>query len=99
MRIPMAMYAVTNRRRTPQTEPIPGSTQVKNSAGGFSFALDKWGHLRRFLILGAEGGTYYIGEKDLLKQSHKAVDECLADNGKKTVEMIVEVSDKGLAYR
>jgi 60 kDa SS-A/Ro ribonucleoprotein len=95
----MPVYPVTNRRRTPQTEPIPGSKQVKNSAGGFSFALDDWGRLRRFLILGSEGGTYYIGERDLLKENHSAVNKCLTADGKRTIDMIVEVSDKGLAYR
>jgi 60 kDa SS-A/Ro ribonucleoprotein len=95
----MAVYSVSSRKQTPQSKPIPGSNQVKNSAGGFSFALDDWGRLRRFLILGAEGGTYYIGEKDLLKGNHAAVTRCLKADGRKTVEMIVEVSDKGLAYR
>jgi len=95
----MAVYSVPNKRRTPQTEPIPDSNQVKNSAGGFSWALDDWGRLRRFLILGSEGGTYYIQEKDLLKENHDVIKRCLKANGRKTVEMIVEVSDKGLAYR
>lgn len=95
----MAVYPVSNKRQTPQTQPIPGTTQVSNSAGGFSWALDDWGRLRRFLILGSEGGTYYIQEKDLLKENHDVVKRCLKANGRKTVEMIVEVSDKGLAYR
>lgn len=99
VRIPMAVYPVTNRRRTPQSEPIPGSKQVRNSAGGYSWALDDWGHLRRFLILGSEGGTYYIEARDLLKENHDALKRCLDSNGTKTVEMIVKVSDEGLAYR
>ena len=54
-----------NRQVTPQSRPIPGSTQVANSAGGYSWQVDDWTRLDRFLILGAEGGTYYIGERDL----------------------------------
>jgi 60 kDa SS-A/Ro ribonucleoprotein len=27
---------------TPQSEPIPGSNQVPNSAGGYAFAVDNW---------------------------------------------------------
>ncbi len=95
----MAIYAITNRKRTPQSQPIPGSTQVRNSAGGYSWQLDDFGKLRRFLILGSEGGTYYIAEQDLLKQSHASLDKCLAADPAKTVALIVEVSDKGLAYR
>lgn len=95
----MAVYPVTNKRRTPQSQPIPGSTQVPNAGGGFSWALDDFGRLRRFLILGSEGGTYYVKAPDLLKENHAAVARCLTADGKRTVEMIVEVSDKGLAYR
>ena len=61
-----------NRRVTPQSQPIPGSTQVRNSAGGYSWQVDDWTRLDRFLILGAEGGTYYIGERELVKQNHDA---------------------------
>ena len=51
---------IFNRRVTPQSQPIPGSTQVRNSGGGYSWQVDDWTRLDRFLILGAEGGTYYI---------------------------------------
>ena len=52
-----------NRRITPQSQPIPGSTQVRNSGGGFSCEVDDWTRLDRFLVLGAERGTYYITEQ------------------------------------
>jgi len=66
-------YAKTfNRRATPQSQPIPGSSQVPNSGGGYSWQVDDWTRLDRFLILGAEGGTYYITERDLVKQNHDA---------------------------
>ena len=45
-----------NRRITPQSQPIPGSAQVPNSAGGYTWQVDDWTRLDRFLILGAEGG-------------------------------------------
>ncbi|MBD0328796.1 MAG: hypothetical protein ICV64_01665 [Thermoleophilia bacterium] len=35
-------------RRPAQSEPIPGSGQVPNSAGGFAWAVDDWTRLRRF---------------------------------------------------
>lgn len=62
-----------NRRITPQSLPIPGSTQEPNSAGGYAWQVDDWTRLDRFLILGAEGGTYYIGELDLVKQNPGAL--------------------------
>ena len=54
-----------NTRQTPQSEPIPGSAQVPNSAGGYAFAVDDWARLERFLILGSEGGSYYATERAL----------------------------------
>ena len=66
-----------NRRATPQSKPIPGSTQVANSGGGYSWEVDDWTRLDRFLILGAEGGTYYIAERELVKQNHDAIVRCI----------------------
>ena len=38
-----------NRRVTPQSQPIPGSAQVRNSAGGYSWEVDDWTRFDRFL--------------------------------------------------
>src|SRR6266498_1869385 len=86
-----------NRRATPQSLPIPDSTQVRNSGGGYSWQVDDWTRLDRFLILGAEGGTYYIGERDLVKQNHDAIVRCIKANGVRVVNRIVEISDAGRA--
>src|SRR5207253_6930294 len=72
---------ILNRRVTPQSHPIPGSTQVPNSAGGCSWEADDWTRFDRFLILGAEGGTYYIAEQDLVKQNHDALVRCIKGDG------------------
>jgi len=81
---------------TPQTEAMH-SDQVKNSAGGFSWKVDKWSALRRFLILGTAGGTYYIGEKKLTDDGLKTVKDCIATNGKATVDEIIGISLEGRA--
>ena len=52
-------------QNTQQSEPIFGRSMVQNAAGGFVFEIDDWQRLRRFLILGAEGGTYYASERKL----------------------------------
>ena len=92
-------YVATRLRAlvTPQSEPMPGSAQVPNSAGGFAWALDKWSRLDRFLVLGTEGGTYYIGERELTVQNAGAVAECIAEDGVRAVRRIVEVSASGRA--
>jgi 60 kDa SS-A/Ro ribonucleoprotein len=86
-----------NRHVTPQSQPIPGSTQVRNSAGGYSWEVDEWVRFDRFLILGAEGGTYYIGGRDLVKQNHDAVVRCIKQDGVRAMKRIVEISDSGRA--
>jgi 60 kDa SS-A/Ro ribonucleoprotein len=86
-----------NRRATPQSQPIPGSAQVLNSARGYSWEVDDWTRFDRFLVLGAEGGTYYIGERDLVKQNHDALVRCVKADGIRAVNRIVEISDGGRA--
>jgi len=64
-----------NPRATPQSEPIPGSTQVANSAGGFAWELTIWAKLDRFLVLGTEGGTFYVKESTLTVENATAIAE------------------------
>ena len=84
-------------KETPQTEPIPGKKMVKDSAGGYAFPVDDWARLDRFLILGTEGGTYYIGEKQLTVESAQAVLRCIEANGPEVVSRLVDISDRGRA--
>lgn len=84
-------------RVTPQTQKIPGSAQVPNSAGGFSFAVDKWARLDRFLILGSEGGSYYATEQKLTLENATCVQECLTEDAGRAIEKIVEISERGRA--
>src|SRR5216117_2780844 len=88
---------IFNRRATSQSQPIPGSNQVPNSAGGYSWEVDDWTRLDRFLILGAEGGTYYIAEQDLVKQNHDALVRCIQADGVRAVNRVVEISNAGRA--
>lgn len=71
--------------------------QVQNLAGGFVFEIDKWARLDRWLILGAEGGTYYASERQLTRDNAKTIAECLGEDGLRTVARIVEISEAGRA--
>lgn len=84
-------------RETPQTEAIPGKAMVANSEGGYVFAVDDWTRLDRFLILGSEGGSFYVGEKTLTKENAQAVLRCIQADGIRVVNRIVEISDAGRA--
>lgn len=93
------LYNLFNRKSTPQSAPIPGSTQVTNSAGGYSWPLDPWSRLMRFLVLGTEGGTFYINERSLTRDNAVNVLACLAEDGARFVRMVVDVSENGRAYK
>jgi 60 kDa SS-A/Ro ribonucleoprotein len=84
-------------RRPSQSAPILGSGQVANSAGGFAWAVDDWARLRRFLVLGSEGGSYYASEWTLTRENAQAVERCLAEDGPRAVAEIVRVSEEGRA--
>jgi len=82
---------------TPQGLPIPGRDMVENNAGGFVFKLDEWKQLERFLILGSEGGTYYVSEKKLTADNANKVLLLLKKDGVKVVEKTVEILKSGRA--
>ena len=58
----MDVLRALSRRRTAQTEQAD-PRQRRNAAGGFAFTLDDAARLRRFLILGVDGGTYYTAPR------------------------------------
>ena len=69
----------------------PGSTQVRNSNSGYSWQVDDWTRLDRFLILGAEGGTYYIGERAERARIHRLTSpRCL-------IESLPRWAEKGIS--
>jgi 60 kDa SS-A/Ro ribonucleoprotein len=93
-----AKYAAHySKRQTPQSEPIPGRAMVPNSGGGYTFAVDNWKRLERFLILGNEGGSYYATERQLTVENARCVEVCLAEDAARTIQTIVAVSDAGRA--
>lgn len=89
--------AAYSTRQSPQSEPIPGLVQTRNAAGGFSFSVDDWTRLDRFLVLGSEGGNYYAHERRLTVENAQSVHRCLAADGPRTVARIVEISEGGRA--
>lgn len=93
----MTRYAMhLNDLVTPQSQPASPKQQA-NNAGGFSFTVDHWTRLDRFLVLGSEGGTYYVGERKLTVDNAAAVKACLAEDGVRAVKRIVDISDAGRA--
>lgn len=68
--------------RTPQSQPIPGRTDmVQNNAGGYSFEVSPQDRLERFLLIGSEGGTYYVNEQTLTQENATNIISLIKSDG------------------
>ena len=81
-------------KSTPQSEKAR-EDQVENTAGGFTFAIDDWKRLERFLIIGNEGGTYYATERKLTVENYDTIKRLLSIDDKRVVNIIVTISNEG----
>jgi len=96
----MNSYKRIVSNNVPQSQPLMGREMVKNNAGGYVFKLSDMDYVTRFLILGTEGNTYYVGSDKLTADACKTVIEVLkSENGSKAVELASEISDSGRAVK
>lgn len=72
---------------------------IPNNAGGFVFDVGTFKQLERFLVLGSEGGTYYVTERKLTKANAVNTIKAIEADGKRAVDLIVAVSDRGRAVK
>jgi 60 kDa SS-A/Ro ribonucleoprotein len=72
---------------------------TKTHGGGYAFEIDCFAQLRRFLIIGTDGGTYYQTEQKITEQNVKNVKRAIETDGVKTVAIIQHVSSSGVAHR
>jgi len=93
MSIDYLKQAVAPATQREQADP----RQVENSAGGYTFVVDDWSHLRRFLVLGAEGGTYYATERKIVRENAAVVERLAKSDGERLVREVVEMSESGRA--
>jgi len=85
-------------KSTPQMSPL-NESQVVMRSGGYGWEVNDWIRLDRFLILGSEGGTYYVGERRLTREAAEAVLRCIKQDGVRVVDRIVEISELNLGSR
>ena len=71
--------------------------QARNAAGGYVFRADELARLRRFLVIGTTGGTYYTGERELTKENATALLDLIRTRGLDVVAEIVAISTAGRA--
>jgi len=81
------------------TEPIRGKNMVKGLGGGFGFQVGDLDRLRRFLILGHQGGTYYADQRKLSIETVDCIDRLCKTNAgcQAAVQEIVTISKSGRA--
>lgn len=85
---------------TPQTVRTPGRTdEVANNAGGFVFEVSDKDRLERFLILGVDGGTFYVGERKLTEQNIAFLKKFIAKDERLFVDTVVSVSEGNRAAK
>ena len=78
-----------------QSAPL-SDDQVRNNAGGLGWKVRDIDRVRRFLVLGSEGGTYYTKEQKLTRENAKTIDKLIKDGkGEEVVKTIVEFSVEG----
>jgi 60 kDa SS-A/Ro ribonucleoprotein len=92
----------TNYNRIARNVPVTTQAdprQVPNDSAGFVFQADILTRLERFLILGAEGSTYYISHQEHALRNVQTVTQALAQEPIKAIDLALDVSVKGRAMK
>jgi 60 kDa SS-A/Ro ribonucleoprotein len=92
----MDILKTINLRWTPQSRAAKRE-QLLNAAGGYTFSVDDWARVHRFLTLGTDGGTYYTRSGELTRDNAEVVLRAAATDPGGLVNRIVEVSEAGRA--
>lgn len=71
--------------------------EIATHEGGIAHEASNWTRLRRFLILGTEGGNFYTPQQDLTIENVGVVTACLEKDPIRTIGEIVEISESGRA--
>ena len=71
--------------------------EIATHEGGIAHEANNWTRLRRFLILGSEGGNFYTPERDLTIENVGVVQACAAEDAARTIGEIVTISESGRA--
>jgi 60 kDa SS-A/Ro ribonucleoprotein len=88
----------TRHTITPQAEQAD-PRQVLNSAGGFTFTVPGEARIIRFLTIGTEGGTFYVSQRALTKDSAAVVLDWARNRPAELVAQATEISVAGRAPR
>lgn len=73
--------------------------QVRNSAGGYVYQVGDAERLRRFLVLGTEGGTFYASQKDLTRANVENLKALAAKDPFVYITVLEEADKQNIAPR
>lgn len=79
----------------PQNQPVPGMDMAQNRSGGFTFEVDNFTRMERFLVLGTNTNMYTTSSYELALDSAMSVIQCAIEDGPRTVDTIVRFSVEG----
>lgn len=85
----------TQPKATPQTEAIPGreTEMIQGKSGAVTFDAGIWSMLRRCLIMGTAGGSYYAGKRELTSEFVDTVNKAIAVDPHRVAQEIVYASE------
>ena len=92
---------LNRRRNPPANQPVMGreAEMTTLTSGAVVFKEDKFNQLRKALILGTASNTFYNSKWELTEEFEHCVIDCARKDGSRTADIILEVSDKGLAVK
>lgn len=93
------MTALKNYRNSKSVTTPLNNRQVKNNTSGYVFEVSDKSRLERFLILGTDGGTYYVNEEDLTQQNVSWLEGLIRNDPAMVLSVVRDVSTSGRAYR
>lgn len=96
---PMRITDHTHPKATPQSQPVPGKGMVKNDAGAFAFQQSDMDRMKRFVMIGTEGGTYYANERDVTVESAEATLRAVVNQHREVTEYVVSALREGRVYK
>jgi 60 kDa SS-A/Ro ribonucleoprotein len=82
-------------QNTPQTQPIPGreSEMIQGKSSGYMFKAEIWRTLRRCLLIGTGGGSYYATKWELTNDFVDVLEQAIAVDPDQVAQEIVYASD------
>lgn len=85
---------------SPQAQTVQDrADQVKNNAGGYVYGISDEDFFLRWLILGTEGGTYYVDERALTGEALARIESYIQHNWDAAINTVVDVSDQGRSVK